>query len=232
MSVIMKASHICVAYEGKKVVDHVSFEVEHGDYLCIVGENGTGKSSLIKAMLGLVPTCCGKAEFNLKNGKKRIGYLPQQTVMRNDFPASVRETVLSGCLSGMHFPKIYGKKEKALADEYMKYLDIYDLAKKSVRELSGGQRQRVFLARALCAADEIVVLDEPVSGLDINASKDLYSCLEKINREKGITVIMISHDMPSAMKYATKILHLDKKLLFYGKKEDYALSPCSRMLLS
>ena len=232
MSVIMKASHICVAYEGKKVVDHVSFEVEHGDYLCIVGENGTGKSSLIKAMLGLVPTCCGKAEFNLKNGKKRIGYLPQQTVMRNDFPASVRETVLSGCLSGMHFPKIYGKKEKALADEYMKYLDIYDLAKKSVRELSGGQRQRVFLARALCAADEIVVLDEPVSGLDINASKDLYSCLEKINREKGITVIMISHDMPSAMKYATKILHLDKKLLFYGKKEDYVLSPCSRMLLS
>ncbi len=232
MSVILKASHICVAYEGKKVVENVSFEVERGDYLCIVGENGTGKSSLVKAMLGLVPTCCGKAEFNLKNGRKRIGYLPQQNVMQNNFPASVKETVLSGCLSGMKFPKIYGKKERDTAEEYMKYLDIYELGKKSVGELSGGQRQRVFLARALCAADEILVLDEPVSGLDINAAKDLYNCLEKINKEKNITIIMISHDMQSALRYATKILHLDKTLLFYGSKEDYLLSPYSKRLLS
>ena len=232
MSVILKASHICVAYEGKKVVENVSFEVERGDYLCIVGENGTGKSSLVKAMLGLVPTCCGKAEFNLKNGRKRIGYLPQQNVMQNNFPASVKETVLSGCLSGMKFPKIYGKKERDTAEEYMKYLDIYELGKKSVGELSGGQRQRVFLARALCAADEILVLDEPVSGLDINAAKDLYNCLEKINKEKNITIIMISHDMQSALRYATKILHLDKTLLFYGSKDDYLLSPYSKRLLS
>lgn len=232
MSVILKADHICVAYEGKKVVDHVSFEVEHGDYLCIVGENGTGKSSLVKAMLGLVPTCCGKAEFNLKNGKKRIGYLPQQTLLQKDFPASVWETVISGCLSGMKFPKIYGKAQKELAETYMKYLDIYDLRHKATRDLSGGQRQRVLLARALCAADEILVLDEPVSGLDTNAAKDLYSCLEKLNREKNITVIMISHDMNSAMKYATKILHLDKNLLFFGKKEDYLLSIHSKKLLS
>ena len=232
MSVILKASHICVAYEGKKVVENVSFEVERGDYLCIVGENGTGKSSLVKAMLGLVPTCCGKAEFNLKNGRKRIGYRPQQNVMQNNFPASVKETVLSGCLSGMKFPKIYGKKERDTAEEYMKYLDIYELGKKSVGELSGGQRQRVFLARALCAADEILLLDEPVSGLDINAAKDLYNCLEKINKEKNITIIMISHDMQSALRYATKILHLDKTLLFYGSKEDYLLSPYSKRLLS
>ena len=201
MSVILKASHICVAYEGKKVVENVSFEVERGDYLCIVGENGTGKSSLVKAMLGLVPTCCGKAEFNLKNGRKRIGYLPQQNVMQNNFPASVKETVLSGCLSGMKFPKIYGKKERDTAEEYMKYLDIYELGKKSV-------------------------------GLDINAAKDLYNCLEKINKEKNITIIMISHDMQSALRYATKILHLDKTLLFYGSKEDYLLSPYSKRLLS
>lgn len=232
MSVILKADHICVAYEGKKVVDHVSFEVERGDYLCIVGENGTGKSSLIKAMLGLVPTCCGKATFNLKNGKKRIGYLPQQTLLQKDFPASVWETVLSGCLSGMKFPRIYRKVQKDLAEQYMRYLDIYDLKNKAVCELSGGQRQRVLLARALCAADEILVLDEPVSGLDANASKDLYHCLEKLNREKEITVIMISHDMNSAMKYASKILHLDKNLLFYGKKEEYLLSIHSKKLLS
>ncbi len=232
MNVILKADHICVAYEGKKVVDHVSFEVERGDYLCIVGENGTGKSSLIKAMLGLVPTCCGKAVFNLKNSKKRIGYLPQQTLLQKDFPASVWETVLSGCLSGMKFPKIYRKEQKELAERYLRYLDIYELKNKAVSELSGGQRQRVLLARALCAADEILVLDEPVSGLDVNASKDLYLCLEKLNREKEITVIMISHDMNSAMKYATKILHLDKNLLFFGKKEDYLLSIHSKKLMS
>ena len=132
----------------------------------------------------------------------------------------------------MKFPKIYGKKERDTAEEYMKYLDIYELGKKSVGELSGGQRQRVFLARALCAADEILVLDEPVSGLDINAAKDLYNCLEKINKEKNITIIMISHDMQSALRYATKILHLDKTLLFYGSKEDYLLSPYSKRLLS
>lgn len=231
MSVILKAEHICVAYEGKSVVDHVSFEVERGDYLCIVGENGTGKSSLVKAMLGLVPTCCGKAEFNLKGGRKRIGYMPQQTAEQKDFPATVSETVLSGCLSGMRFPKVYTEKEKKIAEEYMKYLDIYELRKKSVRELSGGQRQRVFLCRALCAADEILVLDEPVSGLDTNAAKDLYLCLEKLNREKEITVIMISHDMQSAMKYATKILHLDRSLLFYGRKDEYLLSVHSKKLI-
>lgn len=231
MSVILKAHHICVAYEGKKVVDHVSFDVEHGDYLCIVGENGTGKSSLVKAMLGLVPTCCGKAEFNLKNGKKRIGYMPQQTENQKDFPATVWETVLSGTLSGMKFPKFYGKEQKRTAKEYMEYLDIYSLRKKTVSELSGGQRQRVFLARALCAADEILVLDEPVSGLDTNAAKDLYSCLFRLNSEKGITVVMVSHDMQSAMKYANKILHLDKTLLFYGKKEDYLLSAHSKKLV-
>lgn len=231
MAVILKAEHICVAYEGKKVVDHVSFEVESGDYLCIVGENGAGKSSLVKAMLGLVPTCCGKAEFLSKNGRARIGYLSQQTQMQSDFPATVRETVLSGCLSGMRFPKFYTKKEKNRAEEYMRYLDIDGLAKKAVRTLSGGQRQRVFLARALCAAEEILALDEPVSGLDSNASKDLYACLEKLNRERGITVIMISHDMHSALRYATKILHLDGKLLFYGTKDAYLLSPYSKMLL-
>ncbi len=232
MSTILKAEHICVAYEGKKVVDHVSFEVENGDYLCIVGENGTGKSSLIKAMLGLVPTCCGKAHFNLADGKKRIGYMPQQTVTRRDFPATVSETVLSGALSKLRFPKFYTRKEKARAEKYMNYLDIIDLGDKAVRELSGGQQQRVFLARALMATDELLVLDEPVSGLDVSATKDLYECLERLNREEGITVVMVSHDMNCAMKYANKILHLDSKLLFFGKKTDYILSPFSKKMLS
>lgn len=231
MSVIMKAEHICVAYEGKKVVDHVSFEVEHGDYLCIVGENGTGKSSLIKAMLGLVPTCCGKAELNLAEGKKRIGYLPQQNVIQKDFPCSVQEVVLSGCLSSMKFPKIYTRAIREKARECMEYLDIYDIRHRAVRELSGGQRQRAYLARALLASDEILVLDEPVSGLDIGATRDLYAVLARLNKEKGITVVMISHDMQSAMKYANKILHLDTSLLFFGNKEDYEKSEYYKRLV-
>ncbi len=232
MSVIMRAEHICVAYEGKKVVDHVSFEVEHGDWLCIVGENGTGKSSLVKAMLGLVPTCCGKAEFNLAEGKKRIGYLPQQTLLQRDFPCSVYELVLSGCLSSMKFPRFYRRAQRKKAREYMQYLDIYELRHKAVSELSGGQRQRAYLARALLASDEMLVLDEPVSGLDVNATRDLYLCLKRLNSEKGITVVMISHDMESAVKYANKILHLDKTLLFFGKKEDYLESKYSKKLLN
>lgn len=229
---ILKAEHICVVYEGKKVVDNVSFSVNRGDYLCIVGENGAGKSSLVKAMLGLCPTSCGKAEFLLNSRRKRIGYLPQQTELQRNFPATVSETVLSGCLSGMRFPKIYGKAEKSRAEEFMRYLDILSLRDKPVRELSGGQRQRVLLARALCATDEILVLDEPVSGLDVNATRDLYACLEKLNRERNMTVIMISHDMTAALQYATKILHLDKKLLFYGRKDEYVLTAHAKKLMS
>lgn len=232
MNEILKAEHICVVYEGKKVVDNVSFTVCKGDYVCILGENGAGKSSLIKAMLGLVPTCCGKAEFILESKRKRIGYLPQQTELQKSFPATVFETVLSGCLVGMRFPKFYGRAEKDKAYEFMRYLDIEPLKNKAVRELSGGQRQRVFLARALCATDEILVLDEPVSGLDTNASKDLYACLERLNRERGMTVIMISHDMNAALRYADKILHLDKKLLFYGRKDEYLLTAHAKKLLS
>ena len=211
---ILKAEHICVVFEGKKVVDNVSFTVDRGDYLCIVGENGAGKSSLVHAMLGLCPTSCGKAEFLLKTRRKRIGYLPQQTE------------------SHKNFPKFYGKTEFSRAEEYMRYLDILPLQNKPVRELSGGQRQRVFLARALCATDEILVLDEPVGGLDVNATRDLYACLEKLNREKAMTVIMISHDMDAAMRYANKILHLDKKVLFYGGKDEYLLTAHAKKLLS
>lgn len=229
---ILKAEHICVVFEGKKVVDNVSFTVDRGDYLCIVGENGAGKSSLVRAMLGLCPTSCGKAEFLLKTRRKRIGYLPQQTEAQKNFPATVRETVLSGCLSGMKFPKFYGKEEFSRAEDFMRYLDILPLQSKPVRELSGGQRQRVFLARALCATDEILVLDEPVGGLDVNATRDLYACLEKLNREKAMTVIMISHDMDAAMRYANKILHLDKKVLFYGGKDEYLLTAHAKKLLS
>lgn len=228
---ILKADHIDVVFEGKKVVDDVSFTVNRGDYLCIVGENGAGKSSLVRAMLGLCPAG-GKTDFLLKTKKRRIGYLPQQTEAQKNFPATVRETVLSGCLSGMRFPKFYKKEDYARAEEFMRYLDILPLQNKSVRELSGGQRQRVFLARALCASDEILVLDEPISGLDVHAARDLYGCLEKLNREQNRTIIMISHDMNTALRYADKILHLDKKLLFYGRKDDYLKTAYAKKLLS
>ena len=207
---ILKAEHICVVFEGKKVVDNVSFTVDRGDYLCIVGENGAGKSSLVRAMLGLCPTSCGKAEFLLKTKRKRIGYLPQQTEAQKNFPATVRETVLSGCLSGMKFPKFYGKEEFSRAEDFMRYLDILPLQSKPVRELSGGQRQRVFLARALCATDEILVLDEPAAGLDPRGRERILGMLQELHREGGVTIVMVSHSMDDCARLATRMIVMSK----------------------
>ena len=209
-----------LGYEDGIVTENLNFTVNSGDYLCILGENGSGKSTLIKALLGLKPQVKGEIKWCNGFTSKEIGYLPQQTPVQKDFPASVREIVLSGCLSKTGFRPFYNAKEKELAAKNMQRLGISDLAKRCYRDLSGGQQQRVLLARALCATEKMLLLDEPVTGLDPHAQNDLYELISALNRE-GITIIMVSHDISSAVKYATHILHIAKKQLFFGTKTDY-----------
>lgn len=216
--------NLSVGYDGKAVLQDLSFEVSAGDYLCIVGENGSGKSTLMKTILGLQNPIGGKVLTGDGLRKNEIGYLPQQTQVQKDFPASVREIVLSGCQGYCGIRPFYSKSEKRLAEENIKKMQIENLSKRCYRELSGGQQQRVLLARALCATRKILLLDEPVSGLDPKVSAQMYELIEKLNREDGITVIMISHDIGAAIRYASHILHIGDSV-FFGTKNEYLQSP-------
>ncbi|MDE6678993.1 MAG: metal ABC transporter ATP-binding protein [Ruminococcus sp.] len=215
-----------LGYEDGVVTENLNFTVNSGDYLCILGENGSGKSTLIKALLGLRPPVSGEIKWE-EFSAREIGYLPQQTPVQRDFPASVREIVLSGCLARCGLRPFYNKADRKLAEDNMKQLHIENLADRCYRELSGGQQQRVLLARALCATSEMLLLDEPVTGLDPKAQNDLYELIAGLNR-KGITIIMVSHDIGSSLKYASHILHIAKKQLFFGTVNEYINSKTGR----
>ena len=220
---------LTLGYEGKTVVSGVSFTVNAGDYLCIVGENGSGKTTLMKAILRLKTPISGQIETGDGLAPCEIGYLPQQTVVQKDFPASVREVVRSGSLNRCGLRPFYNRNEKRLAEENMERLGIASLAKRCYRELSGGQQQRALLARALCAAGKILLLDEPASGLDPEASAEMYNLIAKLNGG-GITVIMISHDIAASVKYASHILHMGgRSALFFGTKAEYLASDAGRV---
>ena len=216
----LTCQNLCVGYDGKPVLQDLSFQVFAGDYLCVVGENGSGKSTLMKTILGLQPPISGRILTGDGLRKNEIGYLPQQTMVQKDFPASVREIVLSGCQGRCGSRPFYNKEEKQLALDAMDKMQITQLAKRCHRELSGGQQQRVSLARALCATQKMLLLDEPVSGLDPKVTAEMYALIEKLNCEDGITVIMISHDIAAAVQYASHILHIGDTV-FFGTKDAY-----------
>lgn len=217
-------NNLSLGYEGKIVAGNITFSVSGGDYLCILGENGSGKSTLMRALLYLKAPYSGTIEYGDGIKPSEIGYLPQQSTLQRDFPASVYEVVLSGCVSHMGSRPFYTGAEKALADEKLERLGISHLKKKVYRNLSGGQQQRVLLARALCATRKMLLLDEPVSGLDPSACAEMYGIIDELNRNDGITVIMISHDIPSALRYATHILHIGSEPAFFGTREEYIAS--------
>ena len=221
MEPLIKCEHVDLGYENQDAVINVNMEVCPGDYLCIVGENGSGKSTLIKGLLGLLKPSGGKLTVAEELKTTGIGYLPQQTAAQKDFPASVREVVLSGCLSRRGRRPFYSKTEKDIASANMEKLGITQLANQCYRELSGGQQQRVLIARALCATRELLLLDEPITGLDPMAIQDFYSMIRKLNREDKVAIIMVSHDLRNAVEEANKILHLQKQVLFYGPAHDY-----------
>ncbi|MEA4921020.1 MAG: ABC transporter ATP-binding protein [Clostridiaceae bacterium] len=229
---LLTAQNVALGYDGNIIAENLTFSVNSGDYLCIVGENGSGKSTLIKAILGLKPPISGSVCIGDGLKPNEIGYLPQQTEVQKDFPASVREVVLSGCLNRCGLRPFYNKEEKRLAEDNMKRLGIEDLSRHSYRELSGGQQQRVLLARALCATRSMLLLDEPVTGLDPMVSAGMYSLIHDLNHDDGLTVIMVSHDIRSAVKYASHILHLSREPLFFGTTEDYLKSGVGKIFLS
>jgi zinc transport system ATP-binding protein len=226
--VILSSRNVSLSYNGKVAVEDVSIDVLRGDYLCVVGENGSGKTTLIRGLLGLLKPDVGSIEFR---GLKRteVGYLPQQTVVQRDFPASVREVVLTGRLNRHGFFPFYTRRDHARVDEVLERLGIAAQARTAYRDLSGGQKQRVLLARALCAAGELLMLDEPVTGLDPVMASGMYELFEKLNRD-GMTLVMISHDLKSALRYGNRILHMRRRALFYGTTSEYVLTDVYRRM--
>ena len=227
---LLEINNLALGYDGEVIIDNLSFKVNRGDYLCIVGENGSGKSTLMKTLLNLNSPMNGSIIYGDGLHKNEIGYLPQQTVVQRDFPASVKEIVLSGCQARCGLRPFYSKADKQLAMDNMKRLGISDLSSKSYRDLSGGQQQRVLLARALCATKTVLLLDEPVSGLDPIVTADMYSLIKGMNND-GITIIMVSHDISAAVQYATHILHIGEKV-FFGTKEQYLKSDMGKIFTS
>ena len=243
---IFECKDVTLGYENKVVAKNLNFKIDQGDYLCVVGENGTGKSTLIKTLLGLIKPLNGEVIANVQGkNHKGVGYLPQQTQAQKDFPASVWEVVLSGVLNNDHRCPFYNKKDKAEAEKNMEKLNILDLKKRCYRELSGGQQQRVLLARALCGGQkqllnlasvmamqpEVLILDEPVTGLDPAASMEFYETIKDLNKKENVTIIMVSHDIKNALNYATHILHLEQENDFFGTVEEYKKSNVSNMFL-
>ncbi len=228
---LLSCSHLNIGYENQTVLEDVSFDLTRGDYLCVVGENGAGKSTLIKCLAGLMKPMSGSIALAKGLSRRDVGYLPQQTAIQRDFPASVREVVLSGCLNNSRLLPFYTKEDKARAAKFMAELGIDDISERSYRELSGGQQQRVLLARALCASRKLLILDEPVTGLDPIVTAEIYEIIKEINRRHHTTIIMVSHDVKTAVKSANRILHVKNTVQFCGKTEDYVKSAVGRAFI-
>ena len=225
---VIQCCDLSLGYEGKCVLSHLELSVQEGDYLAIVGENGAGKSTLLRGILGLIRLTGGHIHFHLP--PSQVGYLPQQTPIQRDFPASVTEVVLSGLLAAKGFAPFYSRADREKAMEKLRLLGAENLAGRCYRELSGRQQQRVLLARALCAAGRLLLMDEPFTELDPTVANELYEVVDRLNREEGVTVIMVTHDVPEALRHATRILHLGAQH-FDGTAEEYRRSPLYRRLM-
>ena len=231
MNPIIKCEHTDFGYENHDAVIDLNLEIYPGDYLCVVGENGSGKSTLIKGILGLLKPTGGTMAVADELKRGGIGYLPQQTAAQKDFPATVQEVVLSGTLSRRGNRPFYSRAERKLAAHNLERLGIEHLKQKCYRELSGGQQQRVLIARALCATEQLLILDEPITGLDPSAIQDFYHLIKKLNKEDGITIIMVSHDIGNVISQANKILHLHRRVVFCGTAEAYRQSVAGKEFL-
>lgn len=227
---LISCKNLQFQYDGLTVLSNLSFDVNCGDYLCIIGKNGSGKTTVVNGLLGLLKPKSGEITISDELPKNSIGYLPQQNAIQKDFPASVFEVVLSGCLNKRGIRPFYSKSEKNIAEKNMKLLEIDQIKNKCYNELSGGQQQRVLLARALCSANRLLLLDEPVRGLDPIGINSMYDIIAKLNKEYHITIIMVSHDISNAVKHASHILHLNDTSIFFGTTEEYIKSDFAKKI--
>ncbi len=227
-SELLSCRDVSLGYEGQSVLTHLNLSIRAGDYLCVVGDNGSGKSTLLRGLLGLLPPQSGEIWRAPELRRGAIGYLPQQTRAQRDFPATVSEVVLSGCLNQRGTRFFYSAAQKSAALMNMGKLGILELKDESYRKLSGGQQQRVLLARALCAAGRLLILDEPITGLDPAAAQDLYKTLAYLNEKEDMAVVMVTHDLRAALRQARTVLHIGRSSLFYGSTEEYLSSPQGR----
>ena len=227
---LIKCDNLKIGYSSNKVLNKVNLEINNGEFICIVGNNGTGKTTLVKTLLRLTPAISGRIVYD-HTVKNTMGYLQQNLQVNEDFPATVYEIVLSGCLSKMGYRMFYGKKEKELALGYMKELGILELKNMPFKRLSGGQQQRVLIARALCSTEKILFLDEPLKGLDFNASNQLFEIISHINKEYGVTIVMITHNIEIALKYISKIVYLDLGKSFVGTPKEFLESEYAKSLV-
>ena len=220
---------VTFSYDGAPVISQLNFTVCPGDYLCIVGENGAGQSTLLRGLAGLKAPARGTLELGEGLSSAQMGYLPQQTAAQRDFPASVWEVALSGNLGRRGWRPFYSREDRLRTEDALAALGLREMRNRCFRELSGGQQRRVLLARALCATQTLLLLDEPVAGLDPVVTAEFYQLVDGINRERGIAVVMVSHDIPSAVRYASHILHLGTGCqLFFGTTADYCASDVGR----
>ena len=225
---LLSCRDVSLGYEGQSVLTHLNLTIRAGDYLCVVGDNGSGKSTLLRGLLGLLPPQSGEIRRAPELRRGAIGYLPQQTRAQRDFPATVSEVVLSGCLSQKGNRFFYSAAQKSAALVNMGKLGVLELKDRSYRDLSGGQQQRVLLARALCAAGRLLILDEPITGLDPAAAQDLYKTLSYLNEKEDMAVVMVTHDLRPALRQARTVLHIGRSGLFCGSVEAYLASPQGR----
>ena len=219
---------VSLGYEGQSVLTHLDLTIRTGDYLCIVGDNGSGKSTLLRGLLGLLPPQSGQILRSPELQRGAIGYLPQQTRAQRDFPATVYEVVLSGCLNQRKNRFFYSAAQKSQALMNLGKLGVWELKDQCYRDLSGGQQQRVLLARALCAASSLLILDEPITGLDPAAAQDLYKTLAYLNEKEHMAVVMVTHDLKAALKSARTVLHIGRSSVFSGTVAEYLASPQGR----
>ncbi len=217
---LIECSNLKIGYNNR-VLNTINLTINSSDFICIVGNNGTGKSTLIKTLLKLIPSLGGKILFDIEIKKSSIGYLTQDLQVKDNFPATVYEIVISGCIGKMGKKLFYTKKEKELALKYMEYLGITHLKNKPFKGLSGGEQQRTLIARALCSTDKLLFLDEPLQGLDMNAAKNLYNILSKINKEEDVTIVMITHNIDIAINHINKVIYLGHDETFIGTPSEY-----------